>query len=182
MRTNILRAVTALIALFLVTVSAQAQFETGGAYIGPHFGVGSYQNSLSFGGDFEYGLTKPGEVGSGRVGIGATVDYWSWDNKGFDNSYYWSYSWMPIGVYSAYHFDLSNRKLDLYGGLGLGYTVVTAEWHGAEGIGGSSASYSSGLYWSLVAGMRYFFTPNFAGHAKVGLGASLLSLGVNFGL
>ncbi len=178
MQTNLFRALMALAWLFVAPLAAQAQFETGKAYIGPHIGVGSYESSISYGGDFEYAATQPGEAGSGRIGIGATIDYWSW---GGGTTSSWSYSWVPVGIFSAYHFNLSNRKVDLYAGLGLGYTVVNAKWQG-EGSAPNSSSYTSGIYLNLVGGVRYFFSPNFAANARVGLGASVLSVGMNFGI
>lgn len=182
MRTIILRAAAAIVALFTLSTAAHAQFENDKAYIGPHIGLGAYESALSFGGDFEYALTRPGEAGSGRISIGASVDYSSWSSSSTNSTYYWSYSWVPIGVYSAYHFALSNRKIDLYAGLGLGYTIVNSTWHGSEGEESSSASYRSGVYLQLVGGIRYFFTPGFAFHAKAGLGAAPISVGVNFAL
>lgn len=177
MKRIFLIACVALFALVAMQYNAMAQFETGKFYVGPHIGLGSVGGTVSFGGDAEYGITKPGEVGSGRIGIGATVDYWKWNY-----SSYWSYSYIPIGVFGAYHFDLTDRKIDPYLGLGLGYYVVNSTWEGADGIEHTSSSYSSSTYWNLVAGIRYFFTPNFAAQARVGLGASWLSAGVNFGL
>lgn len=180
MKRNVLLICTALCALVALSQQALAQFETGKSYIGPHIGLGTYGGSVSFGGDFEHALTKPGEMGSGRVGIGATVDYWSWNSGSGD--YYWSYSWIPVGVFGAYHFDLSNRNIDPYVGLGLGYYIVNSTWHGADEIERTSASYSSTVYWNVVAGIRYFFTPNLAAQARLGLGASWLSVGMNFGI
>jgi hypothetical protein len=167
----------------VLSSTARSQFETGRSYIGPHIGLGSYESAVSFGGAFEYALTKPDEMGPGRIGLGATVDYWKWDG-GVGNTYYWSYSWVPISFFGAYHFVLSDRKWDLFAGLGLSYIIVNSTWHDQSGAGSelSSASYNSGLYWSGVAGARYFFSPGLAMQARLGWGASLLSIGVDFGI
>jgi hypothetical protein len=170
----------ALCALVTMPKLAHAQFETGKSYIGPHIGLGSVGGTMSYGGDFEYALTKPGEAGPGRIGLGATVDYWSWSSGSGD--YYWSYSYVPVGIFGAYHFDLSNRNVDPYVGIGLGYYNVNSTWHGSDGVAHSDVDYSSSVYWNAVAGIRYFFSPAVAAQARLGLGASWLSVGMNFGL
>lgn len=174
---------TALAAVVFFPATAQAQIETDHTYLGPHIGLGAYGNGLTVGGDCEYILTKPGEAGPGRIGLGGTVDYWSWSSGSGDN-YYWTYSWVPMGVYGAYHFVLANRKWDLFGGLGIGYIIVHSSWHRQSGGGIETdyPAYSSSAYWSAVAGLRYFFSPGFALHARLGLGAAVLSAGVNIRL
>ena len=183
MRQHIWQGLAALAALFIVSASARAQFETDHSYIGPHLGLGAYQSSISFGGDFEYAATKPGEAGPGRIGVGATVDYWSWSG-GSGNSYYWTYSWIPVNFFGAYHYPLKNRKWDLFAGLGLGYIIVNASWHRPDGgtIDESPVAYNSGLFWNGVVGARYFMSPGFAVHGRLGWGASVLSVGVDVGL
>ena len=42
-------------ALFILSAPAQAQFETDRSYIGAHIGLGSYESSISFGGDLPTG-------------------------------------------------------------------------------------------------------------------------------
>lgn len=172
----------AIMILFILSAPAQAQFETDRSYIGAHIGLGSYESSISFGGDFEYAMTAPGEAGPGRIGIGGTVDYWSWSgNDG--NNYYWSYSWVPIGLYGAYHFVIPNKRWDLFAGLGLGYIIVNASWHRPDGgTIETTPTYGSHIYWSGVAGVRYFFSPSLALHSRLGWGASVLSVGLNLTL
>ena len=177
----LLIACVALCALMAMQYNAMAQFETGKLYVGPHIGLGSVGGAISFGGDAEYGVTKPGEVGPGRIGVGMTVDYWKWSSDSYLGSY-WSHSYIPIGFFGAYHFDLADRKLDPYVGLGLGYYIVNSSWEGADGTEHTSSSYSSTTYWNVVAGLRYFISPGFAVQGRLGLGASWLSAGVNFAL
>ncbi|HVZ37882.1 MAG TPA: hypothetical protein VHI13_01265 [Candidatus Kapabacteria bacterium] len=178
---TIWQALAATTAILFFATTAQAQIETDGAYLGPHIGLGAYGNGISLGGDGEYILTKPGEAGPGRIGIGGTVDYWSWSSASGGNDYYWTYSWVPIGVYGAYHFVLSDKKWDLFAGLGIGYIIVNATWHKPNGGLAETdyPAYSSGAYWSAVAGLRYFLSPGLALHARLGLGASVLSAGIN---
>lgn len=156
-----------------------AQFETGHSYLGPHIGISGLGGAVSVGGDYEYAITKSGDVGSGRIGVGATFDYFSWSYA--DD---WSYSVIPLGVFGAYHFNTSNRAIDPFLGCGLGYFIINATWNGNNETGGPrpTASYTSDVYLNLVGGVRYFITPSFAAQARVGLGATWLSLGATFAL
>ncbi len=183
MRHRAFNLLAALSAAVFFTATAHAQIETDGTYLGPHVGLGAYGNGISVGGDCEYILTKPGEAGPGRIGIGGTVDYWSW-SSGSGNDSYWTYTWVPMGVYGAYHFVLSNTKWDLFGGLGIGYIIVNSTWHKPSNWQTETdyPAYSSAAYWSAVAGVRYFFSPGFALHARLGLGAAVLSVGANIRL
>ena len=54
----------------LLPVAAKAQFETDKLYLGPHLGLSVFGSTISFGGHIEYGLTKPGDAGPGRIGLG----------------------------------------------------------------------------------------------------------------
>lgn len=183
MRKIIWQTLAAMTAIMILSAPAWAQFETGHTYIGPHVGLGAYQSAFSFGGDVEYALTKPGKAGPGRIGLSATVDYWRWSGASVDG-YYWSYSWVPVGVFGAYHFILDNPRWDLFAGLGLGYLIVHSEYHRPDGgsIDAGPASYSSTAYWSGVAGARYFFSPGLALHGRLGFGAAVIAVGVNVGL
>ena len=174
-----------LVAMFvLLQDRAQAQFETGKVYIGPHLGLGAYESAISFGGNIEYGLTKPGEAGSGRIGIGGAVDYWEWGGDA-GSGYRYTYTWMPIHAYGAYHFALPQRKWDLFAGLGLGYIIIGGTLDAPDGSSDNiftEDTYSSHLFWTGVAGARYFFTPGLSAQARLGFGISILSLGVDFTL
>jgi hypothetical protein len=161
------------------TVPSNAQFDKGQNYVGGRIGIGYYGSAFSFGADYEYGFADVGEYGPGRIGIGGTIDYWGWSDGSGDN--YWSYSWVPIGVMAYYHLNLDNRKLDPFGGVGLGYEVVTATWHSSySSLYNGSAGYSSGIYITGQVGVRYFFSPNLAAQARLGFGASLLSVGLDY--
>lgn len=176
------RIVLPMALLFVLAGKAHAQFETGKVYLGPHLGLGSYQSSVSFGGGIEYGLTDTSQTGPGRIGIGGAVDYWQWSGDA-GSGYTWTYSWMPIHVFGAYHFELPNRKWDLFAGLGLGYIVVDGELDAPDGATRdifTEDSYSSHLFWTGVAGARYFFTPGISAQARLGFGISLLAVGVDF--
>jgi hypothetical protein len=114
---------------------------------------------------FEYGL-KEG-VGPGVIGIGGLLGYTS------ANYYGWKTSYTVIGVRGSYHLvDLAD-KLDAYGGLMLGYSIVS----NSGSIGTYTAS-SSGANFSIFAGARYYLTDKFAVMAELGYGFAILNVGV----
>ncbi len=165
----------ALLAATVIAVfapKANAQFQYHKNYLGARIGVGSLGSAFSFGADYEYGITKPGEFGSGRVGVGAILDYSHWSDG------FWSYTWIPIGVMGYYHLNLDNKNIDPFAGIGLGYEILNSSWSGF-GFSGSAA-YGSGIFFAGEIGLRYFFQPNLAAQARLGFGASLFSVGVDY--
>jgi len=162
-------ALAAMMVAFFAT-KASAQFEKDKNYLGARIGLGFIGSGVSLGADYERGITNPGEVGPGRIGIGGTIDYWGWSDV------YWSYSWIPIAAMGYYHLDLENKNLDLFGGLGLGYEIVSI----SDKVSGFSygGSYSSGVYFTGQLGIRYFFSPNLAVQGR--LGFNILSAGVDY--
>lgn len=158
--------------LVLFTSQASAQFEQGKNYIGAHVGISSIGSVFSFGADYEYGYADVGQYGPGRVGIGGIIDYWNWSDG------FWSFTWIPIGVLAYYHLNLPDKKLDLFGGLGVGYEIVTASWNGF-GLSGT-ADYASSVTGIAQIGARYFFTPNLAAETRLGFGASVWSVGIDY--
>lgn len=151
----------------LFAPKANAQFEYHKNYIGARIGVGAIGSAFSLGGDYEYGITNPGEVGPGRIGIGGTLDWSHWSDG------IWSVNWIPIAVMGYYHLDLENKKLDPFAGIGLGFWIFNSSPSGWLG-------YSSGLSLTGQLGIRYFFQPNLAAQARLGFGASLLSVGIDY--
>ncbi|MEI8135585.1 MAG: hypothetical protein WCH46_11025 [bacterium] len=123
---------------------------------------------------FETGITEPGKVGPGIIGIGGRVDYWSW---AYSTDYSWT--WIAISAFANYHFILTDNKWDLFAGLGLVYENIS--WSNKSALGGVNL-YPSTVTLQGNAGARYFFSPNLAGRALVGFGISYITVGVDFGL
>jgi hypothetical protein len=101
------------------------------------------------------------------------------------NDYKWSYSYIFVGARGAYHFadqikDLKN--MDLYGGLTLGYHIVSAKFDGrdehlvAYNAGGSYFGFG------IFVGGRYYFSPKFAATAELGYDIGILKIGVSYKL
>ncbi len=169
MKSSLLSAV--LIGMFfLMPRTGSAQFSTSTFAIGPHLGLGGW-GGTTFGAYGEKGITKPGEVGPGILGISGRVDYSGWSDGE------WTWYVIAVGAFVNYHFKMESTTWDPFVSLGLayehfGYSGPTYSWW--------TPSWSSGIYIAGNAGIRYFFNPNIAARALVGFGLSLLALGVDF--
>ena len=97
--------------------------------------------------------------------------------------YSWKYSYITIAARGSYHPPLDIKNTDLYGGLGLGYTIVSSKYEGPAQTGliiaGASGSY---LFWGIHAGGRYYFSTKFSAYAELGYGLGILNLGISMKL
>lgn len=92
------------------------------------------------------------------------------------------YSYILIGARGAYHYDLlHNEKIDTYGGIMLGYNIVSSTVTTTI-PGFNAAASSSYLAFGGFIGGRYYFTPQLAAQAELGYGIGLLSVGVSYKL
>ena len=108
----------------------------------------------------------------GLLGIAKSEYDWGYL---YDN---WSYTYFVLGARAAYHLKLESPKIDPYGGLMLGYNIVT--FSGSEIYGHSAAS--SYLMYGFYGGARYFFNPKMAVYAELGYGFGYLNLGISYKL
>lgn len=181
MSKKILSTFVALAMVALLVPQAKAQFLNQKNYGGVHLGIGASGGAFDLGLDYERGITKVGEAGPGIIGIGGILDYYSY-------SYGYTYgpgvvpesgtlTYLDLGVTGMYHFVLNNKKIDPFVGLVLGYESVT--WS-APGVAPLSAPYSSGLILGGSAGLRYFFTPQWAAQARIGFGFYTFAVGADY--
>jgi len=113
--------------------------------------------------------------GSGALGIGGYIGYSSY--KWEHNNWGWKYSNIIIGPRGYVHYNFMD-KLDTYGGLLVGYNIVSAKEFGVSIPGYNYNSSSSGLIWSGFIGGRYFFSEKLAGMVELGSGIAYLNLGI----
>ncbi len=170
--------------LFFIASVSFAQFEVGKHHAGPSIGIGFGGYGLSFGADYEYGMSMKdiGVDAPGTLGVGGIFRYYNWsEDFGGLGGYEWSYTDIIIGAQGNYHFKLDNSKLDPWVGLVLGFDIASSSWDGPSGLGDSSDS-SGGLFFNGNAGCRYWFSPNMAARASLGFGSivSSIILGVDF--
>jgi len=161
-------AVLVALASFTPPAAAQEGFRVGYTDIGPTVGLGGIGSaSIAFGLRAEHAFRSMPNLGNGVIGIQAGADFYSWSAPDVK----WSY--IPIGATANYHFNLENKKIDPFLGLGLGYSIVSCSYSGVDDLCSDSA-----LYFIGRAGARYLFNEKAALYGDVGAGAATLNLGL----
>lgn len=118
----------------------------------------------------EYGVTPTISVG-GSAGF-ATSKYG-------DAGYTVKYSYTVIAARGSYHFTkvATDKPLDLYAGVSLGYNHVGVSESGLYAYGYNvGASY---LLYGLYGGARWYFNPKTAVFAELGYGLGELAVGAS---
>lgn len=148
---------------------AHAQYTKGQKFLGAHVGIGAVGSGTAIG--------VQGEMfQSERVAFGVALDRWSY---GEDLGVYdWDVSYTALAGTGTYHFKLENNpKLVPFLGAAIGYFVVSTS---SSVSGGSYTGDASRIFFGGFGGTRYFFSDRLAGVARLGFGASSLTLGVDF--
>ncbi|MFN2317396.1 MAG: hypothetical protein ABR551_11885 [Gemmatimonadales bacterium] len=149
----------------LFATVVEAQYEPGRKFLGPRIGLSGVGGAPAFGAQFEVARED-------RIGIGALVDYWSYNSgAGFGSV---GVSYLALGATGSYHFEVEDTRWDPFVGLALGYFVVS--WD--DQFAGAAASR---LFLGGQGGVRYFFKETTAFVARAGFGASYISVGIDFG-
>lgn len=176
--TNRIRSFLVAAAVVAMPNMASAQDRTldvGYTDIGAVVGLGGIGSaSLSIGGRFERVIREMPDLGNGTIGIGVSADMYSYD------AFWFKYRYIPIGVTANYHFNLENKKIVPFVGLGLGYSILSCSYDGPTG--GIDICPNSAIYFIGRAGARYFFRDNMALYGDVGAGAATLNVGLTFKL
>ncbi len=171
-----IRIVTALVvAGFLAPGSAAGQFATSDRWLGGHVGLSGVGSAPAFGVNGEVGYRE-------NIGIGAWIDTWSYGESfgSTGGSVEWNVRYVSIAGTGAYHFPLENSpNLDPFLGLALGYFVVSSSARSSVG-GVTYGGDASRIFLGGFGGLRYLFKENLAGLARLGFGASYLTVGVDF--
>jgi hypothetical protein len=142
------------------------------ATIGLNSGYGGLGGAtIPLGVSFEVGITD-------AISAGGFADYTSFKYSGTSDG--WSF--LYFGGRGSYHVNellkINNDKLDVYGGLGLGY--YTASYSGAANPLFSGA-YGGTLFFTGFIGGRYYFTDNIGGVVELGGGGvSNFKVGATF--
>lgn len=155
--------------------AAQEGFTLGHTDAGAIIGLGGLGGAdFALGGRYETGFKKLPDLGNGILGLQAAVDYYHADYDFLVND---SFTYIPISVTANYHFNLKNRKIDPFLGLGLGYLYARYD---CGTLCGSAST--GGVFLVGRLGMRYFMKPKMAFYADVGAGAASLDVGLVFKL
>lgn len=164
--------------LIAQAAAEEPHFVTGAIYAGPRIWIGNLNGATAIGVQAERGMSEAGAYGPGLISAGAGVDYYSW-SQSFAGLGRYSYSVIPIQIFSNYHFVLEDYpRIDPYLGLALVYQMVSSSWDGS-GMAGASASGSTTDI-AGQAGVRYFFSPTLAAQAQVGFGYGTLGIGATW--
>jgi hypothetical protein len=162
--------------LLVVAISmsfAQMAYNKGDQVLSLGLGIGGFAGAYGSGGiaitgGYESGVTE-------NISVGGVLGYSSstYGSYGYD----WKFTYILVGARGAYHLDLvHNPKVDTYGGILLGYNIVS--------YSGPSVSYytpgASYLAFGIFVGGRYYFNPNWAVQAELGYGLGILNVGVAY--
>lgn len=164
-----------LLAIALIAHPAAAQFDENSRHGGVHLGVSGVGSTASFGLQGETAINE-------NVSIGAWVDTWGFSQSfGVAGSVVgWDVRYFAVAGTGAYHFAIEDQpELDLFVGGSLGYFVVSSSTSGSTGV---FTGNGSRLFFGAHGGARYWFKENLAGLAQIGIGASYLTIGLDFGL
>lgn len=121
----------------------------------------------------QYGLEEKISIG-GIVGFTTSSEEWSWGK--------WSYSYVIVGARGEYHFLENSEKMDAYGGLTLGYAIVSSSWEDKTGYandwwGGKASASSSYAVYGFHVGAKYYLTPKFGLFGELGYGIGYITVG-----
>jgi hypothetical protein len=166
------KAILVLTVLFFISTSINAQFQEGKSYAGPAIGLSFLGSTVSFGANYEYGMTLADIPGP--IGVGALVRYWSYGTV-------YTYTDIIIAAQGNYHFVLDSKKLDPYIGLILGYDINSWSYDGpySDYLNTTSGGFIAGI----SIGARYWLSPKMAVNARFGTGSNLgstLDVGLDF--
>ncbi|MCU0352860.1 MAG: hypothetical protein MUD08_03835 [Cytophagales bacterium] len=183
----------------LTSQSVQAQYEKGDLLINPGVSLLGYGYGFGFYGSYtglpgltanvEYNVTDNIAVGpyagflsrSYRYDIGGTRYTDRWTNIAFGVRGVFHASEVINDALGA---NINSEKLDIYGGLSLGYETWRWSYDDSFSGGLGRNDYGTGrIVLGGVLGGRYMFSQNFGAYAELGRGAlGALTLGVTLKL
>jgi hypothetical protein len=169
--------------VFIASLSfGQMAYKKGDQVINLGIGLGGFagvygSGGIAITGGYENAINE-------NISLGGVVGYSSSSQDVFAG-YGWKYTYILIGARGAYHVDLlHNPNIDTYGGVLLGYNIVSASETGTHpnnsfGLYSASASY---LAIGVFIGGRYYFNPKWAVQAELGYGLGILNIGIAYKL
>lgn len=156
MNKKVIIGILMVVMFFLSGFAGENEFSEGSLFLTPQIAL--YKYAPNFGASLEYGLTE-------NIGIGASLmlAFWS-DNLGMNGKA--SQTLITPSVEGYYHFTkLDAKKLDVFAGASLGYSIYSWSW---DGPGGSwSDAGSSDIYLSPFVGCRYYFNKKIAAYLNL---------------
>ncbi len=184
-KTAKLLTVTVLVAVLIVSngnaqekkfIKGDKNISLGVGFGSPWIGDGNSMTFPPVSASFDYGLRD--DLGPGVIGIGGLIGVagYRYDNLPY---YAWSYTTVIVGARGTYHYQLVD-KLDTYGGLMLGFRVISSkkygEWAHAEYYDDDDVKLAGAFF----VGAKYYFTENLAAFGELGYGVGIFTMGVTY--
>lgn len=185
-----------LAASLLAAASLSAQISVGEHIVSGNVGIGNIVYGSDYDSKFppitasyEYGLLEDAFQVSGlSVGVGGQLSYTgAKDTFYYDNMkpFGYKYSSIIVAAKAYFHYDIMSLmglpvdNLDTYATFALGYNIATGRQYGDWGLIEDNTMVSAGgLVYGFQIGARYWFSQNMAANAEIGMGLSLLTLGL----
>jgi hypothetical protein len=159
----------------VVTANAQnGAYSKGDKLLNVGIGVNSYYSGgIPLGASLEFGVTDD-------ISVGANADYLSHKYSGLSS---YKFTALYLGARGSYHFNnllnINNDKVDVYGGLTLGYRIFSWKDNYSNSLLGDS--YGSGVYLGGFVGGKYYFSNNVGAFLELGaIGSTNGRVGVAF--
>ncbi|MCU0289536.1 MAG: hypothetical protein MUF15_24470 [Acidobacteria bacterium] len=155
MKTKVIIGILTVMMLTTSVFAGKKEFKEGSWYLTPQIVLYSY--APNFGASLEYAVTE-------NIGVGGTLMFASWSEKnGYGKV---SQTLITPSVDGYYHFtEVGVKKLDVFAGLSLGYSIYSYSWNGSGGSWGGTGA--SDLFLCPFAGARYYFNRNTAFYLKL---------------
>jgi hypothetical protein len=175
--------ISVLMILALSISFSQIAYKKGDQVVNLGIGIGGFAGAYGSGGiaitgGYENAINE-------NISLGGVVGYSS-STETIYGDYGWKYTYILIGARGAYHYDLlHNPNVDTYGGVLLGYNIVSSSTTGSNPYGSYWSNYSASasyLEFGLFAGARYYFNPKLAVQAELGYGLGILNIGIAYKL
>ena len=112
-----------------------------------------------------------------NVSVGGLLSFAGSSSEFFGGK--WKYSYVVLAGRGAYHYLIPDtRNLDTYGGLTLGYSIVSSSVEGIrEERFAASGSY---VFFGIFVGARYYFSPQWAAMAELGYDVGIIKIGATY--
>lgn len=163
-----------MLALYSMGFAQNGAFKKGDKLLNLGIGINSYYSGgIPFGASLEFGVTDD-------ISVGGNVDYLSSKYGGILD---YKFTAIYFGARVNYHFNrilkIESDKVDVYGGLTLGYRSFSfKDNNGGIGLG---KSYGSGVYVGGLVGGRYYFSNNIGAFVELGaIGSTNARVGLAF--
>ncbi len=188
---------TIITAVLLIQIPIFTNGQACGKNFIPNFRKGN--TDLSFGVGFGSYVVRPGsyttvpflnisvdhalrdDLGPGVVGVGGFIGYEQYRTDLGVGEYGYNNSSLVFQARATYHYQFI-EDFDTYAGVGLGLKYINSSEFGILPVSAPDPINSVRGKASVFVGGKYFFNDNIAAFGELGIGVSILNLGITFRL